>query len=115
MEYGLTTKQKIGLQLQLLRKRKKLSQEVLAERVEIDAKSLSRLERGAHYPSIETLERLARELGVELKDFFDFDKTPSIEQMRKMVVRTAHEAEPSFIAHLVNVIEQRIRVNRDHE
>lgn len=105
----MTIKKQIGLQVQLLRKRKKLSQEALAERVQIDAKSLSRLERGAHYPSIETLERLARELDVEVKDFFDFNEVPSTEQMRSQVIRVAHEADSSFLLQLVEMIEQKWR------
>ncbi|UGA38106.1 helix-turn-helix domain-containing protein [Chromobacterium haemolyticum] len=48
-----------------MRKRKGLSQDALAEMVGIDAKSLSRIERGAHYPAIETLERLANAMKLD--------------------------------------------------
>ena len=86
-------KRLVGERVQLLRKRKGLSQEDLASKIGIDTKSLSRLERGAHYPSMETLERIRTELGVELKDFFDFDPQPSAEEMRDFIIRTANGAD----------------------
>ncbi len=67
-----TTKTLLGARIKEIRKAKGLSQDALAERVGIDAKHLSRLEVGGSFPSLDTLERLADVLGVELKDFFEF-------------------------------------------
>lgn len=83
----------IGERVRALRKRKSFSQEQLAGKVGIDMKSLSRLERGAHYPSLETLEKIQVELAVDLKDFFDFDVSPSAEEMRDFLIRTASNAD----------------------
>lgn len=100
----MDTKTLIGKQVQSLRKRKGLSQETLAELVGIDAKSLSRLERGAHYPSIETLEKMATAMNFELKDFFDFDNRPSVEELRNQVIRAAQEANYELLAKMVGVL-----------
>ena len=86
-------KRLVGERVQLLRKRRGLSQEELAGKIGIDTKSLSRLERGAHYPSMETLERIRVELEAELKDFFDFDPQPSANEMRDFIIRTANHAD----------------------
>lgn len=86
-------KRLVGERVQCLRKRKGLSQEELAGKIGIDTKSLSRLERGAHYPSMETLERIRAELDVELRDFFDFDPLPSAEEMRDYIIRAANGAD----------------------
>ena len=45
----------------LAERRKQLgwTQEMLAERVGVDAETISRIERGAHLPSLPTLDRLA--------------------------------------------------------
>lgn len=83
----------IGDRVRVLRKRKSLSQEQLAGKVGIDMKSISRLERGAHYPSLETLERIQVALAVDLKDFFDFEETPSAEEMRDFLIRAASNAD----------------------
>lgn len=37
------------------------------------SKHISKLEIAGSYPSIETLERIASVLGVEIKEFFNFD------------------------------------------
>ncbi len=97
-------KRLVGERLQLLRKRKGLSQEGLASKIGIDTKSLSRLERGAHYPSMETLERIRAELGVELRDFFDFAPEPSAEEMRDYIIRTANSANYDMLKKIAEAL-----------
>lgn len=97
-------RQLLGGRVQVLRKRKGLSQEELASRIDIDTKSLSRLERGAHYPALETLDRIRVELGVELKDFFDFDGRPSAEELRDFLLRTTSKADYSTLVKMVDAV-----------
>jgi transcriptional regulator with XRE-family HTH domain len=47
-----------------LRARKKLSQKALADRVGISVSYVSMLERGQRSPPLETIEKMARALGV---------------------------------------------------
>ena len=47
-----------------LRSRKKLSQKVLADKVGISVSYVSMLERGQRSPPLETIEKVARALGV---------------------------------------------------
>ena len=54
----------LGEKIKALRKRHGLSQEELAERVEINSTHLSRLETGKYQPSIDVLKRLAESLEV---------------------------------------------------
>jgi transcriptional regulator with XRE-family HTH domain len=91
----------VGLRVQTLRKRKCFSQEELASKVGIDTKSLSRMERGAHYPSLETLQRIQVELSVELKDFFNFEKSPSAEEMRDFLIGAAKDADYETLARML--------------
>jgi transcriptional regulator with XRE-family HTH domain len=100
----LNAKTQIATCIRTLRKRKGLSQEALAQRIGIDAKSLSRLEHGAHFPSIETLEKMAEALDVQLKDFFDFSGKPSVEEMRSKVINAAQEANYSLLEKMVGII-----------
>ena len=62
-----TTKELLGGRIKELRKLKGLSQEKLSEKRLIDPKHLSRIEVGRGFPSLDTLERLANVLNVELK------------------------------------------------
>ena len=66
-------RQRFGKRLQVLRKEAGLSQEKLAERADISVDFLSLLERGVNAPSFETLEKLAKALGVEVRGLFDFE------------------------------------------
>lgn len=47
-----------GKNLRILRKAKGFTQEVLAEKAEIDEKHLSRIENGRYFPTYSTLSRL---------------------------------------------------------
>lgn len=51
-----------------IRIQKNLSQEALAKRARINRVTLARLERARHPPRLDTLERIARALGVPLTD-----------------------------------------------
>lgn len=95
----------VGQRVQILRKRKQLSQEELAGRIGIDTKSLSRLERGQHYPSLETLERIRQELDVNLKDFFDFDDKPSAEELRSFLMRTVSKADYQNLVKMADAVK----------
>jgi transcriptional regulator with XRE-family HTH domain len=68
-----TTKRLLGARIKELRKLRGLSQEKLAEIINIDPKHLSRIEVGRSFPSMDTLEGIAKALKVELKEFFAFE------------------------------------------
>lgn len=50
---------RIGSNLSARRKQLGWTQEMIAERAGVDAETVSRIERGAHLPSLPTLDRLA--------------------------------------------------------
>ncbi len=55
---------KFAANVRRLRARKKLSQKALADRVGISVSYVSMLERGQRSPPLETIEKMARALGV---------------------------------------------------
>lgn len=78
----------LGMRMKEIRKARQLSQEQVSDKVGISPKHLSRVEMGKGYPSLDTLEKIAAVLKVELKEFFEFDAyndapvtTESISQM----------------------------------
>lgn len=58
----------LALNLRTKRRAEGLSQEELAHRAEIDRTYISALERSVYNASIDVVDRLARELGVEAAD-----------------------------------------------
>ena len=67
-----TTKELLGARIRELRKIRGLSQERLAEMVNIEPRQISRIEGGKSYPSLDRLERFSQVLNVPLKTFFEF-------------------------------------------
>ena len=56
------TKELLGGRIRELRKGLKMSQEQLSELIDVDPRYISRIERGNCFPSLETLENIARSL-----------------------------------------------------
>ena len=65
-------KKKIGNNLKRLRLEKGFKQSELAEIVGVEDKTISRIEVGGNYPSMDLLVRLAEALDCELVDFVNF-------------------------------------------
>ena len=67
-----TTRELLGARIKELRKRRRLTQENLAERVNLATRYVSLIEVGRSSPSLETIESLTGALQVKVKDLFDF-------------------------------------------
>ncbi len=65
---------KIGLKIKLERTKRKLSQEKLAELSDLSKTHIGDIERGTSVPSIETLNKIANALNVELVELIDVSK-----------------------------------------
>lgn len=78
-------KKKIGNNLKRLRRLKGLKQSELAELVGVEDKTISRIEVGGNYPSMDLLVRMAEALDIELTEFVNFsDKvTESLSEFTK--------------------------------
>ncbi len=57
---------RVAARIVRLRDQRGMSQEVLAAKAKINRVTLARLELGQHQPKLDTLERIARVLGVSL-------------------------------------------------
>jgi transcriptional regulator with XRE-family HTH domain len=97
----MDAKRVLGRRLKALRKRAALTQEDLAERAGLNPKYISGIERGRENPTLDTLLRLARELGVQPVELFDFDlegtttagmKKAATELLRRLDAETLRRA-----------------------
>ena len=70
----MQTKELLGLKIKEIRKQKKLTQEKLAEMIDLDIGYISKLEVGRNFPTIGTLEKIADALDVEIYELFQFTK-----------------------------------------
>lgn len=63
---------KIAANIRELRKKKQITQERLALEADLNRAYVGYIERGERKPSVETLEKLAKVLGVNLYELFKF-------------------------------------------
>ena len=68
-----TFKEAFGLRLKELRKNRKITQEKLAELLELNQRQVTRIETGDNFPSADTLEKLCIYLDIHPKYLFEFD------------------------------------------
>ena len=66
-------KKKFGKRVKELRKSLKLTQEQMAEMVNLEPPNVSKMENGLHFPLPDKIEKLAIALQVDIKELFDFE------------------------------------------
>ena len=100
-----TTKAQLGQRIQELRKRARLKQEYVAEQIGIDTKSLSRIESGARYPSMDTLAKISQVLEVPLKVVFNFPEPPEpAESLRHYLHKVADSLDEVRLRQVVLLV-----------
>ena len=74
-------KKEFGRNLRLIRKAKGLTQEKLAEMINLNQRQLTRIENGVSFVSSDVIEKLSIALNIEIKELFDFNiKNYSLEK-----------------------------------
>jgi transcriptional regulator with XRE-family HTH domain len=69
----LSTQQKLGKRVKIIRLESGLSQEKLSIATGLSQTYISGIENGTRNPSIKTLDKLAKALHVKISDITDFD------------------------------------------
>ncbi|DAA95691.1 TPA: transcriptional regulator [Candidatus Gastranaerophilales bacterium HUM_9] len=82
----MNNKKLLGKRIKEIRKQSNLTQEKLAEMIDIETTSLSGIESGRHFPSLLTLEKIANNLNVELKSLFNYNHLQSIDTMKNDII-----------------------------
>lgn len=77
---------KLGNRIKYLRLQRGLSQEKLAEAIDIATTSLSYVETGRGFMTLATLEKLAKVLDVELYEIFKFTTAQSNQEMYEYII-----------------------------
>lgn len=95
-------KKALGKRIKQIRKEKQLTQEKLAELINIEVPSLSNIETGKFAPSIETLQKLSEVLKVEPWEFYHFNGMTD-EKMRD-VIYAKIENNPTLIKSVYTFI-----------
>ena len=98
----MSLKNQLGQKIQLLRKKRRLTQDQFAELIGIDPKNVSKIENGNNYPSPETLTAIAHALEVDIYELFVFKKELPLSTMREKIIE-ALETERNVV-HLYQAL-----------
>lgn len=88
-------KKLLGKRIKELRKLNALTQEKLAELIDIETSSLSAIESGRHFPSLPTLEKIANNLNVEMMSLFDFKHHQSLNDLKETIINSVNKMDDS--------------------
>lgn len=98
-------KEKFGKRLQEIRKMRKLTQLILAEKVEVDAKYISRIESGISSPSFEMITKFALALEVQPELLFRFQESEKKEDLIKGINQKLEKTDLASLKMISKLIE----------
>ena len=96
----------LGMRIKKLRKACGLTQDKLSELIEMETCSLSSIETGRHFPSLQTLNKIAKVLNVNLKTFFDYEDIPTANVMKRVIIENIDRIEPEVLRVIYKFFEQ---------
>ena len=95
---------RLGQKIKYFRKKLSLSQEQLAEMVNMETKSLSRIESGHNYPMYENLVLISSALGVEPWQLYFTEDSKDIDMMQEeieLVLQKDKDKIPALYQYLL--------------
>ena len=105
----------LGKQIREIRRQRHLTQEKLAEMVDLSVPYISHLERGSKKPSMEVLVRLAENLGVTVDQLLagkqETDKTAFYPEVQE-ILGDCSTKERAVLTEIVSAVKRSIREHR---
>lgn len=101
----MDNKKLLGRRIKELRKQVGLTQEKLAELINMETSSLSGIESGRHFPSLPTLEKIANNLNMEIKSLFEFNHLQSIETIKKKIIENLDNLSEEKLVFIYKLID----------
>ena len=89
----MSIKKLLGKRLQEIRKSKKLTQEQVAELIDIETVSLSNIENGKYFPSAENLDKLINVLEISPNELFNCEYNNNPENLISEMLKSMKKDE----------------------
>ena len=77
----MNIKKELGEKIKTIRKKRNLTQEQLAEKIDISSRNLSNIELGVNFPKAETLEKILKVLDITTEDLFANEHIKTTEEL----------------------------------
>ena len=109
-------RRRFGAHLQSLREGKGLTQEQLAAKIGRSVDTVGNIERGINATKLETGHRLARALGIPLRDLFDIDEAtvatrPTKRRSLAKLIDLVSKYDDRSIDRLTALVTQALRIS----
>ena len=104
---GMDLKEMIGARIREIRTKRGFTQEALSEKMGVNPKYLSSIERGKENPTLNTLVRLSESLEVEIGEIFGFVESEDPAEAKSRIVSLLDEADEEqvkLISKMVSLI-----------
>ena len=102
-------KQTIGSRIKNIRTKKKLTQEQLSEKVGINPKYLSSIERGLENPTLNTLIKVSESLNVNLDDVFSQLQIEDPAERKSLIISLLDQADDDQLKLAYKILSVIIR------
>lgn len=96
---------KLGKRIQELRKLKGLTQSQLAEKLDVEVVSVTRIEGGTRFPKRDNLEKIAEILDVEVRDLFDYEHEKTKTVLSKEIKEMLKNAQLEDLKYIYRLLK----------
>ena len=100
----MNLKKELGLRIKELRTKNKLTQERVAELVDITPKYQSRVETGSHFPSAELIEKYAQVFSTSPANVIRIEAKEDKETMIKQITEMLSKASPEEVKKIYRLV-----------
>ena len=105
-------KKLFGKKIRELRKTKHLTQEQLAEMVELDTHHLCKIENGMHFPSLKSIIKLSSILEADFVDLFNFDHSKGKKTINWLTYTIQHKLNNKELNFLEQIVKSLLDMNK---
>lgn len=97
-------KEKLGARIQEIRKSKGMTQEKLAELINMDTPNLSNIERGKKFMTADTLEKISNILNVPEYELFNFKHIISDDELVEKIIDEVKNLDSLKLKYIYKMI-----------
>ncbi len=101
----MDSRKKLGKRIKELRKSRGFTQEQVAELIDMEQNTISVIESGRNFPTLNTLEKIAKILEINLSDFFNYEYFDDIELIKQYVKTSFEKMNDSQIRQIFKYIK----------
>ena len=102
----MNLKNLFGQNLKTIRKERNLTQEQLAEIIEVETGFVGMIETGKRAPSFETLQKITEKLDVSYSDLFDLKDNSTPNTLQKLILKEIKNEDAKTLNYILKSVKE---------